>query len=300
MGLKRLVLLAVGAATRSDGYAEATVQALATVARVETRRMQQILRELAAEGVLEITPGGGRGRPNRYRVTFEMRAENYTLSASKGCKKQPPLGSKKGSNIAPFPSEKGAISNTLLNPAENCTLSGSEKGAKIAPFLTESPEKGALSDPLSGADPERGQEVAPFSPEKGADIAPFPGRDEDEDKSRVQDSSSSSPSSRPQSAVGEVSALLSAAGVPVPQPSRIGLWLSTLGDASILIDLLHDLVGRGLADKDNPLAYVHACVARKAQEAKKPRRTALAGADDTRRRQIAAISQQSRRQEEPA
>lgn len=83
-----------------------------------------------------------------------------------------------------------------------------------------------------------------------------------------------------------------------PAPSRVGLWLRDLGGIEPLLDLLRDLVGRGLADKSNPLAYVHACVTRKVTESKKPPRPALAGGDEARRRQIEAISKASR-QEEP-
>ncbi len=68
----------------------------------------------------------------------------------------------------------------------------------------------------------------------------------------------------PQSAVFRVNLLLEEAGVPLPSPGQIGLWSKTLGGIEPLLELLGRLVQAGLANKREPLAYVHRVVVEQA------------------------------------
>ncbi len=46
----------------------------------------------------------------------------------------------------------------------------------------------------------------------------------------------------------------------MPSPSQIGLWSKTLGGTESLHELLGRLVNAGLANKREPIAYVHRVV----------------------------------------
>ncbi len=68
------------------------------------------------------------------------------------------------------------------------------------------------------------------------------------------------PLTEPQSAVFRINLLLEEAGAPLPSPAQIGLWSKTLGGIEPLLDLLGRLVQAGLANKRQPIAYVHRVV----------------------------------------
>lgn len=48
--------------------------------------------------------------------------------------------------------------------------------------------------------------------------------------------------------------------MPLPTPAQIGLWSKTLGGIESLLVLLGRLVQAGLANKREPIAYVHRVV----------------------------------------
>jgi hypothetical protein len=50
------------------------------------------------------------------------------------------------------------------------------------------------------------------------------------------------------------------AGIALPPPAQIALWLKTLGGIEPLLELLDRLIRAGLATKNNPAAYVHRVV----------------------------------------
>jgi hypothetical protein len=68
------------------------------------------------------------------------------------------------------------------------------------------------------------------------------------------------PLTGPQSATFRVNLLLEEAGVPLPTPAQIGLWSKTLGGIESLLELLGRLVQAGLANKREPIAYMHRVV----------------------------------------
>ena len=78
----------------------------------------------------------------------------------------------------------------------------------------------------------------------------------------------SGPCTGPQSAVFRVNLLLEEAGVPLPSPAQIGLWSKTLGGIEPLLELLGRLIQAGLANKREPLAYVHRVVMERAAQAR--------------------------------
>jgi hypothetical protein len=67
-----------------------------------------------------------------------------------------------------------------------------------------------------------------------------------------------------------VNLLLEEAGVPLPSPAQIGLWSKTLGGIESLLDLLGRLVQAGLANKREPIAYVHRVVMEQAANPARP------------------------------
>jgi len=109
----------------------------------------------------------------------------------------------------------------------------------------------------------------------------------------TQETSGLRPLTGPRSAVFRVNLLLEEAGVPLPSPAQIGLWSKTLGGIEPLLDLLRGLIQAGLANKREPLRYVHRVVMERAahpEPARPPVRAPktrnpvlLAGSDETRR-----------------
>lgn len=106
------------------------------------------------------------------------------------------------------------------------------------------------------------------------------------------------PLTGPQGAVFRVNLLLEEAGVPLPSPAQIGLWSKTLGGIEPLLEILGRLVQAGLANKREPLAYMHRVVQERATrpEIPIPRSSRLtnplltAGSDEIRRQQAARIA----------
>ena len=64
--------------------------------------------------------------------------------------------------------------------------------------------------------------------------------------------------------------LLEEEGVPLPSPGQIGLWSKTLGGTEPLLELLGRLVQAGLANKREPIAYVHRVVMEQATRPASP------------------------------
>jgi hypothetical protein len=95
-----------------------------------------------------------------------------------------------------------------------------------------------------------------------------------------------------------VNLLLREAGVPLPSPAQIGLWSKTLGGIEPLLELLRPLIQAGLANKREPIVYVHRVVMERAarpeparpRDARAGRELLLAaGADETRWQQALEI-----------
>jgi hypothetical protein len=112
------------------------------------------------------------------------------------------------------------------------------------------------------------------------------------------------PLTGPQSAVLRVKLLLEEAAVPPPSPAQIGLWSKTLGGTEPLLELLRRLIQAGLANKREPLGYIHRVVLERAAhpEPKRPPVRAfktrnpllLAGSDEVRRQQARQITAKTR------
>jgi len=158
-----------------------------------------------------------------------------------------------------------------------------EKLGSEADFSTPKPGAGArFPTPL---DP-------PFPPDPQIPLYP--------PEKQIQETSGLRPLSGPRSAVFRVNLLLEEAGVPLPSPAQIGLWSKTLGGIEPLLDQLRGLVQAGLANKREPLRYVHRVVIERAAhpEPKRPPVRAfktrnpllLAGSDEVRRQQARQIT----------
>jgi hypothetical protein len=115
---------------------------------------------------------------------------------------------------------------------------------------------------------------------------------------KLQETFGLRPLTGPQSGVFRVNLLFEEAGVPLPSPAQIGLWSKTLGSIETLLVLLGRLVQAGLANKREPIAYVHRAVMERATRPEPMRpfnaragRDLLraAGADDIRRAQAQRI-----------
>ncbi|HJX27433.1 MAG TPA: hypothetical protein VJ885_05940, partial [Thermoanaerobaculia bacterium] len=111
------------------------------------------------------------------------------------------------------------------------------------------------------------------------------------------------PLTGPQSATFRTNLLLEEAGVPLPSPAQIGLWLQKLGGVDPLLDLLRRLIQAGLANKKNPAAYIHRVVLERAErpERLEPARPVdtrflirTAGSDEIRRQQALRIMARAR------
>ena len=259
--LSRLLLMrALADAADDEGWSSPKVDWLAERARIKPRQAQRILRDLEAAGALEVRPGVGRGRTSSYRLRLEKGVIHDAPPA-----KTP----EKGDTDDTFSVGKGGVHDTL------------------------SPEKGDIHDTLSvgkgGADDTF---PAPLSPPLPPDPQ-FP-----LNPPKKQETFGLRPLSGPQSAVFRVNLLLEEAGVPLPSPAQIGLWSKTLGSIELLLELLGRLVQAGLANKREPIVYIHRVVMEQAArpQLKKPvsaragRDMLLAaGSDDIRRAQALRI-----------
>ncbi|HVS00422.1 MAG TPA: hypothetical protein VMW27_27600 [Thermoanaerobaculia bacterium] len=114
----------------------------------------------------------------------------------------------------------------------------------------------------------------------------------------IQETFGLRPLTGPQSGVFQINLLLEEAGVPLSSPAQIGLWSKTLGGIETLLLLLGRLVQADLANKREPIAYVHRAVMERATRPEPIRplnaragRDLLraAGVDDIRRAQALRI-----------
>jgi len=186
----------------------------------------------------------------------------------------------------------------LIASGELAVIPGDGRGHPSIYRLLIPPKGGAdapLSEPKGGAD-------APLSAPKGGAHAPLsapldppfpPNPQIPLYPPETQETSGLRPLPGPQSAVFRVNLLLEAAGVPLPSPAQIGLWSKTLGGIEPLLELLRGLIQAGLANKREPMRYVHRVVMERAahpEPARPPVRASktrnpvlLAGSDETRR-----------------
>jgi hypothetical protein len=172
---------------------------------------------------------------------------------------------------APLPKRKGATH--CQEPEAGCALSP-EKGA--AQCRKEEAEC-ALSAPLS----------PPFPPHPPIPLNP----------PKAQETFGLRPLTGPQSAVFRVNLLLEEAGIPLPSPAQIALWSKTLGSVEPLLELLSRLIHSGLANKREPIPYIHRVVQERAARPEAPARPVdpmkllrTAGCDEIRRQQAARIA----------
>jgi len=162
-----------------------------------------------------------------------------------------------------------------------------ERAQPAAPFSAAKGEAHcALSDPKGAADCALSAPLdPPFPPDPQIPLYP--------PEKQIQETSGLRPLTGPQSAVLRVKLLLEEAAVPLPSPAQIGLWSKTLGGIEPLLDLLRRLIQAGLANKREPLGYVHRVVMERAahpEPARPPGRAPktrnpvlLAGSDESRR-----------------
>ena len=241
-GGSRLVVLMV-VASYSDQRGEWIVDqaTLQKRARLGRRRVQQVLDELVAAGELAVVPGDGRGHHSTYRLT---------------------VGAERAKETAPFP-EKGAEECTLSIPQkgeEECTLSAKKGAEECTLSAGKGEEECTLSVPLATPFP-------PFPPNPQYPLIPLT---PPEKKKQKQETFGLRPLTGPQGGVFQVNLLLEQAGVPLPTPSQIGLWSKTLGGIEPLLVLLGRLVQAGLANKREPISYVHRVVMEQTGRAARP------------------------------
>jgi hypothetical protein len=164
---------------------------------------------------------------------------------------------------------------------------GPERAKQSAPF----PEKGEAGCALSA---QKGEAECTLSPPLSPPFLPHPPIPLNPPEKR--ETFGLRPLSGPQGAVFRVNLLLEEAGVPLPSPAQIGLWSKTLGGLEPLLELLGRLVQSGLANKREPIAYVHRVVLERAarpepaRPAKPVNPLRTAGVDEIRRRQAARIA----------
>ncbi len=232
-GSSLVVLLAVASYSDQRGEWIADQATLQRRARLSRRRVQQILDELVTAGELVVVPGDGRGHHSTYRLT---------------------IGAERAKPATPFP-EKGAAECALPTPRKGeaeCTLSA-EKGAEECALSGQKGEADcALSAPLS----------PPFPPPPPLPLNP--------PEATKQETYGLRPPPGPQGTVFRVNLLLEEAGVPLPSPAQVGLWSKTLGGIEPLLGLLGRLVHAGLANKREPIAYMHRVVMEQAARPTRP------------------------------
>lgn len=297
-GARLLVLMALANFADSDRIAAVKIAVLGQRARLGDRRTQQVLAELEEKGLIERLGGGGRGISGRYRILVEMDEQTFTISRRRRVNASAPFDGKKGEadyTVTAAKTTQEPSPFSPLNGARSFAVSG-ETMKDRAPFSGNGEEDCTLSRPktVNEASPF---EVPPCIPPIG-NTSP---------SSSTEVVSSSSASGRPltvqQELVQQVGALFSAAGLKPPSPGQTGAWAKLLaprgGEGGGLVDLIEDLVGRDLAGKSNPTAYVHACVKARAEGRDHPGRalplTLAAGGDSARSRQASEISERSRR-----
>jgi hypothetical protein len=255
--------------------------------RLSNRYVRQILTRLSAEAELAVVSHHGRGKLSTYRLL--VGPENWRPSASFPAGKAEPgsqFSSEKPAPESQFPSQKPAPQSQFP----------SQKPEAESQFSGEKPEaESQFSAPLAPPSPP----LPPFPPDPLIPLYPqIPLTPPEKQK---QETFGLRPLPGPQSAVFRVNLLLEEAGVPLPSPGQIGLWSKKLGGIESLLELLGRLVQAGLANKREPMAYIHRVVMeqaarpdttgpRKALSARAGRELLwAAGSDEIRRQQALEI-----------
>jgi len=257
-----VVLLAV--ARFSDQRGEWTVDqaTLQKRTRLGRRRVQQVLGELVAAGELAVVSHHGRGKLSTYRLLVGV--EKAKQSA------------------APFQEGEAQCAFPAHHDEAECAFSTGKGEAECA-----------LPAPLSPPCPP----LPPFPPDPLIPLYPQIPPTPLPEKQKLE-TFGLRPLTGPQGGVCQVNLLLEEAGAPLPSPAQIGLWSKTLGGIEPLLALLGRLVQAGLANKRQPIAYVHRVVMEQAArpqpgkplDARAGRELLWsAGADDIRRAQALRI-----------
>ena len=246
------LLLAV--ASYSDHRGEWTIDqaTLERRTRLSNRQVRRILTELVAAGELAVVSHHGRGKLSTYRLLVGQ--ENWRPSAGFPARKEEadsPFSSEKPAAESHFPSQK---------PAAESQFSGKKPEAE-SQFSAEKPEaERQFSAPLAPPCP-------PFPPNPLYPLIPLT---PPEKKKQKQETFGLRPLTGPQGGVFRVNLLLEEAGVPLPTPTQIGLWSKTIGGIEALLELLGRLVRAGLANKREPISYVHRVVMEQVAKPAKP------------------------------
>jgi hypothetical protein len=225
-GSNLVVLLAVASYSDHNGEWIIDQATLERRSRLSNRRVRQILTELVAAGELAVVSHHGRGKLSAYRLLFGQ--ENRQPSATF------------------FPARKEEADSHFSGEKleAECQLS-SQKPVADSQFYAEKPiAECQFSAPLS----------PPFPPHPPIPLNP----------PKKQETFGLRPLTGPQSATFRINLLLEEAGIPLPSPAQIGLWSKTLGGIEPLLDLLRRLIQAGLANKREPIPYIHRVVQERA------------------------------------
>jgi hypothetical protein len=192
----------------------------------------------------------------------------------------------------------------LLVGQENWKKSASPPGRKEAASSrsTGQPQDAVSRFSSQGLDAESQYPAPPVPPSPpNPHIPPYP---PDSKKADMESFALAlRPLTGPQSATHRASLILEEAGIPLPSPAQIGLWLRTLGGIEPLLELLRRLIHAGLATKRNPAAYVHRVVMEQANRPEPARArytprsrnpVLYAGSDEVRRQQAREITARQR------
>lgn len=254
-----LLVLALADAADDEGWSSPKVDWLAQRARVQPRQAQRILRDLEADGTLELRPGRGRGRTSSYRLRLDPQAQNP----------QP----EQGVTHATFSPGKGGIHDT--HSPEKGGADDTHSSGKGVVHATFSPKKGDTNDTFS---PLKGGADATFSPPSDSPLTPT--QPDDHDGRRLTPH---------QEAVRRALEIYASIGASPPAPAVLQLWAKTLGGPDPLYELLADLAGAGhLASKGQ--GYVWKAVQNRGRGPSRP----AVGVDDRRRQQAAALERGGR------
>lgn len=139
-GSALLVLLAIADFADDDGYCYPSVERLAHKSRMSVRNVRYILRQLEESGELVIERGGGRRRPNRYRVMVQP-AEEKTLQqvsvkdfqGKNFTETQRQKSAETLQPVAPEPSLRTVNTNSLLTSSGEGSTKSSKRRSKPEP-----------------------------------------------------------------------------------------------------------------------------------------------------------------------
>ena len=245
-GSNLVVLLAIASYSDHNGEWVIDQATLQRRTRLGNRRVRQLLAELVNAGELAVVSHHGRGKLSTYRLLTGQ--ENWQPAAAFPAPKleaDSHFSGQKPEAACQFPHEKPAAGHHFSEPKPEapCQFSD-EKPAASCQFPAP------LSPPFP-PDPQ-----IPLNPPKETDLESF--------------ALAPRPLTGPQSATFRINLLLEEAGVPLPSPAQIGLWLQKLGGVEPLLDLLRRLIHAGLANKKNPAAYIHRVVLERAARPEHP------------------------------